>query len=91
METTHSTVPGAGVLHDCQTRDGQQFHILVARSSGGREIFVYDRAEPDRVVARIVLEEDEADEVAELLHSRPITDRIAELERRVARLAGSGR
>jgi TrkA domain protein len=90
METTHSTVPGAGVLHDCQTRDGQQFRILVARP-GRREIFVYDSAdsaEPDRAVARIVLEEDEADQVAELLHSQPITDRIAELERRVARLAG---
>ena len=90
METTHSTVPGAGVLHDCQTRDGQQFRILVARP-GRCEIFVYDSAELDRVVARIVLEEDEADQVAELLHSQPITDRIAELERRVARLAASGR
>ncbi|RKO25331.1 hypothetical protein D7Z96_05840 [Pseudarthrobacter phenanthrenivorans] len=90
METTHSTVPGAGSLHDCQTRDGQQFRILADRP-GRREIFVYDSAEPDRVVARIVLEEDEADQVAELLHSQPLTDRIAELERRVARLAGSGK
>lgn len=90
MEITHSTVPGSGVLHDCQTRDGQQFRILVARP-GRCEIFVYDPAEPDRVMARIVLEEDEADQVAEFLHSQPITDRIAELERRVARLAASGR
>jgi len=90
MEITHSTVPGSGVLHDCLTRDGQQFRILVARP-GRREIFVYDSADPDRVVARIVLEEDEADQVAELLHSQPITDRIAELERRVAQLAESRR
>jgi TrkA domain protein len=89
METTHSTVPSVGLLHDCQTRDGQQFRILVDRP-GRREIFVYDSAETDRVVAKIVLEEDEADQVAELLHSKPLTDRIAELERRVARLAGSG-
>lgn len=90
METTHSTVPGSGVLHDCQTRDGQQFRILVARP-GRLEIFAYDSAEPDRVVARIVLEEDEADQIAELLHSQPLTDRIAELERRVAQIAGSRR
>ena len=90
METTHSTVPGTGLLYDCQTRDGQQFRILVARP-GRCEIFIYDSAEPDRAVARVVLEEDEADQVAELLHSQPITDRIAALERRVARLAGSGR
>lgn len=90
MQTIHSTVPGTGVLHDCQTRDGQQFRILVARP-GRCEIFIYDSAEPDRAVARVVLEEDEADQVAELLHSQPITDRIAALERRVARLAGNGR
>jgi len=90
LEITQSTVAGTGVLHDCLTRDGQQFRILVAHP-GGREIFVYDSAEPDRTVATIVLEEDEADQVAELLHSRPITDRIAELERRVAQLAGGGR
>ena len=90
MEITHSTVPGAGVLHDCLTRDGQQFRILVARP-GRYEIFVYDQADPDRIAGTIVLEEDEADQVAEVLHSQPITDRIAELERRVARLAGSGR
>jgi TrkA domain protein len=90
METTHSTVPGAGVLHDCLTRHGQQFRILVARP-GRCEIFVYDPADPDRTVAAIVLEEDEADQVAELLHSQPITDRLAELERRVAQIAGGGR
>jgi TrkA domain protein len=75
MQTTHSTVPGTGVLHDCHTRDGQQFRILVARP-GQYELFVYDSAEPDRAVARIVLEEDEA-------------DHVAELERRVDQLAGN--
>lgn len=90
MEITQSTVAGAGVLHDCLTRDGQKFRIFVARPCG-REIFVYDSAEPDQAMATIVLEEDEADQIAELLHSRPIADRIAELERRVAQLAGSGR
>lgn len=90
MEITQSTVAGAGVLHECLTRDGQQFRILVARPSG-REIFVYDSAEPDLAMATIVLEQDEADQVADLLHSRSIADRIAELERRVAELMGSGR
>jgi TrkA domain protein len=90
METTHSTVAGTGVLHDCLTRGGQQFRILDSRS-GRREIFVYDPADPNRTVATIVLQEDEADLVSELLHSRPISDRIAELERRVAQLAAGGR
>lgn len=51
MEATQSTVPGAGVLHDCLTRDGQQFRIVIARP-GRREIFVYDSAEPDRAAGQ---------------------------------------
>ena len=88
MKTINATVAGAGVLHACLTRDGQQFRILAAHT-GGYEIFVYDPAEHDRAVSTIVLEEDEADQVADLLHSRSMADRIAELERRVAAIAGS--
>jgi TrkA domain protein len=87
METTRSTVPGTGALHDCRTRDGQQFRIFVDRP-GRREIFVYDPVEPDRVAARIVLEEDEADQISGLLCRQPVADRIAELERRITQLAG---
>ena len=90
MKTIKSTMAGAGVLHDCLTRNGQQFRILVAHT-GGYEIFVYDPAESDRAVSTIVLGEDEADQVADLLHSRSMADRIAELERRVAAIAGSQR
>jgi TrkA domain protein len=88
METTQSTLAGAGVLHDCLTRDGQQFRILVSRS-GSREIFVYDSSESDRAVVTLVLEEDEAQQVSEILHSPSFTDRISQLERRVAQLAGN--
>ncbi len=34
------------------------------------------------------MEHDEADRVAELLHSRPIPDRLAVLERRFAEITG---
>jgi TrkA domain protein len=36
----------------------------------------------------IVLEQEEADQLAEMLHSRTIPDRLAALERRLAELAG---
>ncbi|KQV06811.1 hypothetical protein [Leifsonia sp. Root112D2] len=86
MDITQTTVPGAGVLHDCITRDGQHFRILVDRS-GQRELYVYGPtgSEP---VATIVLQADEADLVGAIIHSRPLTNRMAELERRVADLAG---
>lgn len=38
----------------------------------------------------IVIEPDEADELAEILQSRPISDRLAEVERRSADLTGPG-
>ncbi|WP_255222358.1 hypothetical protein [Nocardia otitidiscaviarum] len=36
----------------------------------------------------LTLEPDEADRLAELLHSAPIRDRVAELERRIDELSG---
>lgn len=94
MDITQTTVPGAGVLHDCTTRDGQRFRILVDRS-GQRQIFVYRQpgAEPmtgetgTGPVVTIVLDEDEADMMAAIVHSRPLPNRIAELERRVEEIA----
>jgi len=73
MEITLTTLAGTGVLHDCVTHDGQHFRILIPRS-GGCEIFVDDPSGPDVTAATIVLEEDEADLVAELLHSRSTAD-----------------
>ena len=87
MEMTHTTVPGFGVLHDFVTRDGQHFRIIVDRSNV-RELHVYGPEEPSHPVASIVLEQDEADRAAEILHSRPMADRLAEIERRVAEIAG---
>ena len=78
MEITPIAVVGAGVLHDCVTRDGQHFRILVPRS-GGRKIFVDDPSDPDVTVGTVVLGQDEADQLAELLHSRSAADRLAEL------------
>ncbi|TSE01932.1 hypothetical protein FOS14_00605 [Skermania sp. ID1734] len=81
MEITRSTVPGAGVLHQLITRDGQRFAVLVTRD---RQLFVYDGAdEPYQVIA---LEPDEADQVAQLLQSRSIPDRLATVERLVDQL-----
>lgn len=90
MEITPSSVPGVGKLHECRTRDGQRFGVLV-ESSGRRALLVYDPRldDPDEPAQKITLDPDEADEVAEMLHSSPLRDRIAALERRVAELTGS--
>lgn len=84
MEITRNTVPGVGELHDGVTRAGQHLRILVERT-GERHLFVYS---PSDEVITISLEVDEADRLAELIHSAPLPDRMAALERRMHELAG---
>ncbi len=84
MEITQTTVRGAGMLHDVVTRSGQRFRIFV-KNTGERETFVYPDGEDGSVIT-VELEADEADAIANILHSRPIRARIRDLESRVARL-----
>lgn len=77
-----SNVPGGDALHSLVTRSGQEFRILV-EESGLRRVYIDDPNDRDRLLVEIVLEPDEADEVADLLHSTPIVDRVASLERRL--------
>ncbi len=82
MKITQSTVPGGGVLHDILSRGGEAFRVLV-EPTGERVLIIEDPVDPDRPLVEIVLEPDEADAVADILHSSPIVDRIASLERRL--------
>lgn len=86
MDITRTTVGGAGTLHDVRTRGGQHFRIFV-RDAGGAETYIYPETDPDEVIT-VELESDEADAVANILHSRPILDQLAELHRRVTALEG---
>ncbi|MEV0614253.1 hypothetical protein AB0I81_13085 [Nonomuraea sp. NPDC050404] len=89
MDVTRTTVPGKGTVHHLVTRRGQRFGVLV--EDGGRRLLVYDPADPDAPPQEITLGQDEADQVADLLHSRPVPDRLADLERRVAEIAEAAR
>ena len=88
MEITRTSVPGVGFIHHCVTRDGQRFGVLVERS-GRRELFAYGLSDSDDIIATVVLDGDEADYLASILHSRAISDRIDDLERRFGEIAGS--
>jgi len=90
VDITYSTVPGAGALHQLRTRGGQHFGVLVDRA-GRCSLLIYDADDPDDAdvpVQVIVMEQDEADRIAEILHSRPLPDRLADVERRLAELTG---
>lgn len=87
MDITRTTVPGVGVVHHFLTRGGQRFGVLVDQA-GPRSLLLYGPDDPDVPVERIALEHDEADQIAEVLHSSPVADRLASLERRLAELHG---
>lgn len=83
MDITHTTVPGTGTLHHLVTRGGQRFGVLTTH--GTRQLLVYEPGDnPDVPAQTIDLDADEADQIAGLLHTRPLADRVAALERIVA-------
>lgn len=85
MELTSTTVPGDGVVHHVTTRGGQRFGVLVD-GADRRSLLIYAASDPDAPAQSIVMERDEADRVAEILHSRPMLDRLAAVERRLVEL-----
>jgi TrkA domain protein len=87
MRIDRTTVPGSGVLHHIVTRDGERFCLLVDADSN-RHLFTYDTTDFDTPARAIVLQPDEADQLADILHSRPTADRLLALERRVDELIG---
>ncbi len=81
-------MPGNGVVvHHMTTRRGERLCLMVD-DRGNRCLFTYDERDRDAPAWEILLQPDEADQVAEILHSRPIPDRLLSLERRVDELIG---
>lgn len=90
MDVTTNSVPGMGTLHDCITRDGHHLRLIVERD-GQRHVVLYGATGSDEPLATVALDVDEADQIGELLHSRSVPDRLAELERRLTELAQAAR
>jgi TrkA domain protein len=86
MDVDRSTVPGRGTVHHLLARSGDRF-ALVTGTDGGKHILVYHTTR-DEPVQSIALASDEADQLAELLHSAPLPDRVARLERLMDQLTG---
>ncbi|AHH19700.1 hypothetical protein NONO_c49160 [Nocardia nova SH22a] len=85
MEVERTTVPGHGTLHHCHTRGGVRFALL-SDAAGNKRLLVFGAGGTDEPAHCIGLEADEADQVADLLLSSPLPDRIARVERRLDRL-----
>lgn len=87
MEVSRTTVPGTGTVHHLLTRGGVRFAVLAA-SDGGKHLLSYGGVS-DEPTQTIVLGPDEADQLADLLHSTPLYDRVARLEHLLGHAAGN--
>ncbi|WP_040793634.1 hypothetical protein [Nocardia paucivorans] len=91
MDIDRRTVPGRGVLHHFRTRGGGHFALFTGADHA--RLYIYDEQSRDddeqprdEPALTIPLDPDEADQVADLLYSVPLRDRVTRLERRVDRL-----
>ncbi|GLY65380.1 hypothetical protein Atai01_19990 [Amycolatopsis taiwanensis] len=74
MGATRDTVPGVGTVHHCLTHAGQRFGVL-RHNDGRRELFFSASGESDKPSHTLVLDHDEAEQLADLLHSDQATRR----------------
>ena len=82
MTVERTALPGVGVAHAITTRAGQRAGV-VAHFDGRREIVVYDPEDPERALCLLVLEPDEAHQVADLLTATVTVDHLADLEQQL--------
>jgi TrkA domain protein len=76
VEVEATALPGIGVRHSFQTRQGRQLGV-VSHRSGRRELLVYDPDDPDACSEVVPLSDEEADALAELLGAPRIVEKLA--------------
>lgn len=87
MREVHETpLPGVGVRHEFQLDSGEVIGVVL-HHSGERELFLYDRSDPDRVAATVTLDPEEAAILADLLGGTQVSRHVQRVEAVVERLA----
>lgn len=84
-EVTETPLPGVGVRYEFACRSGERVGV-VSRPSGGRELVVYDRHDPDAVRDVISLTAEEASTLADLLGGTTIVQSLEDLRHQVSGL-----
>jgi|SRR5829696_8137459 len=77
-EIEETPLPGVGVRHDFRCRSGARVGVI-SRTSGRRELVIYDRRDPDAVRAEADLTPEESAMLGQLLGGSRLTERIEHL------------
>lgn len=75
-------LPGIGLRHEFTTHAGRRIGVVTHRS-GRRDLIIYDKYDPDRACESVVLTDEEADALVELLGAARIVQRLNDLHREV--------
>ena len=82
MDVTETMLPGVGMRYEFQTKKRQQLGIIVDRD-GTCEIIGYRADDPDDATTLLVLAQDEAETVAEILGAPRFARKLADLTREI--------
>lgn len=82
MEIEQTALPGIGLKHEFTSRAGRRIGV-VSHRTGRRDLIIYDPDDPDSAREDIVLNDDEADALAELLGAPRIVQRLNHLHKQV--------
>lgn len=80
MDVERTALPGIGLRHVFSTGKGRRLGV-VSHHTGRRDLVIYRRDDPDSAADSVVLSEQEANVLAELLGGARIVERLAELHR----------
>jgi TrkA domain protein len=78
VDIEETPLPGVGVRHDFPCRSGARVGVI-SRTSGRRELVIYDRHDPDAVRAQADLSPEESAALSELLGGSHLTRHVEHL------------
>lgn len=81
-EIRETPLPGVGIRYDFVTDDGEHVGVIAHRG-GRRELLVYDRQDPDLCREVLILDEEDAWTMAELLGGPRLTGPLAMLQQSI--------
>ena len=85
-EVSETSLPGVGLRYDFVTLQGARVGVLVHRT-GRRELLVYSADDPDSLAARLTLEPEDAQTLAELFGASRIAEHLAAVQQDIEGLS----
>ena len=81
-EVTETQLPGVGIRYEFSTDEGARLGVL-CHHGGRREVFVYDRRDPDQAQSVVQLSAGDSRTLSELLGATQISEELGAMQQRI--------